>query len=126
MTTVQSKHFIGPLPEFCTQSMVKHAQMEGRLEAVGFVMCIPDLGIIPVRCRNIHKNPEHFFEVHHEDLAYVYNREEWIVGMYHSHPTGPPQPSEADYKYANPDLRYFIICDNVVREWDMVNRKEIL
>lgn len=71
-------------------------------------------------CKNIHKNPEHYFEIDPEDLVKIYDKEECIIGMYHSHPNGPEGPSSADRKYA-PDngIRYFIVTRTHVHEYDM-------
>jgi proteasome lid subunit RPN8/RPN11 len=90
-------------------------------EICGFLMrddpaCYPSI----VPCRNIAKDPQHHFEIHPEDLLKAYEREEDIVGMYHSHPRGPEGPSEADRKYAPPGgMRYFIVTLTHVYEHDM-------
>jgi proteasome lid subunit RPN8/RPN11 len=44
-----------------------------------------------------------------------------IVGVYHSHPQGSHRPSQNDVDYAPIGLRYWIVTQDQVIEWDMCN-----
>lgn len=98
--------------------ITSHAARELPREACGVIVkgrAIP--------CRNNHKDPEHFFNVHEQDLLAVY--EVWgdIDGMYHSHPNGRQSPSEADLLGACPGKRYLIAAptanDWIVIDWEI-------
>jgi proteasome lid subunit RPN8/RPN11 len=105
--------------------MKAHAQMESPKEACGFVVEFgPETGGLTyaVQCRNAAKDPMHAYEVHEDDLKLAYAEKGWrVVGMYHSHPRGPAEPSHLDAKFAPPDtdLRYFIVTPGIVTEFQM-------
>jgi len=109
------------LPEHIEDMLVKLANSGAPNEICGFVMRWPSDGkLFILECRNIAKDPEHYFEIHQEDLLKAYENEECLLGMYHSHPRGPEGPSEADRKYAPPGgMRYFIVTLTHVYEHDM-------
>lgn len=118
MTAVQSEQ---TLPEHIVDRLVYMTNDAYPNEICGFVMSSedPQTGPYIVSCRNIHRNPTHYFEVDHEDLAAVYEDEERIIGMYHSHPNGPEGPSGADRKYApESGIRYFIVTRTHVHEYN--------
>lgn len=120
MTVISMKprEFRDPLPDYISDVLVRLANEGLPNEICGFVMYSPrSLFIVP--CDNVHKNPTHYFEVDHDQLAAIYEDEPFIVGMYHSHPNGPDKPSQADRKYA-PDqgIRYFIVTKTHVFEYN--------
>jgi desampylase len=120
MTTVQSE--LTPLSEVIIDELVRQANEGYPNETCGFIMKLSS-GINRNRhyilpCRNVHKSPTHYFEIDHEELAAVYEKEQDIVGMYHSHPNGPDKPSPADKKYAPEGIRYFIVTRTHVFEYD--------
>lgn len=118
MTTVHMRPeaFQAPLPDHIVDQLVRMAG-QTKHEICGFVMYSLN-GPVIIPCENIHKNPSHYFEMSHEDLERIYDDEELIIGMYHSHPNGPDNPSVLDIKYA-PDspIRYFIITQTHVHEY---------
>lgn len=108
------------LPYSLKGSLVELANRNFPNEICGFVVKDNYGHLDFTMCRNIHPDPEHHFEIHHDDLRKAFENEERLVGMYHSHPRGPDGPSEADRKYA-PDygLRYFIVTMDNVYEYEM-------
>lgn len=91
------------------------AKLGAPFETCGFIVNTPGgFWVHPVK--NVHPNPEHNFEMDPEEQARAFH-ELNIVGVYHSHPSGPPQPSAADRKFATPGLRQFIVTTDGVYEW---------
>src|SRR6187549_251241 len=112
------------LPGDVQGQMKAHTYRDRPNEACGFIVeFAPDVGghMSAVQCRNVAKDPTHNYEVHPHDLKLVYAEADWrVVGLYHSHPNGPPQPSKTDLKFAPPDdLRYFIVTPGVVTEFQL-------
>lgn len=72
---------------------------------------------------NISKNPEHRFEMDPEEIIEAYTEAQKygvkVIGVFHSHPTGPPQPSDMDRQYAtlHGHLRQWIVTLDGVHEW---------
>ena len=74
--------------------MVAHANLEAPNEACGLVVASGDKQRL-IRARNVSEAPRHTFEIAEEAWMEVEEGEE-VVGIYHSHPGTPPQPSMAD------------------------------
>ncbi|WP_370460340.1 Mov34/MPN/PAD-1 family protein [Cytobacillus firmus] len=59
------------------------------------------------------KRKKNSFEINEEQLTLLLTKmeekKEFLVGIYHSHPTAPPVPSRDDIRFAYPDKAYFII-----------------
>lgn len=117
------KAFTEPLPGEIVDQLVRRANEGAPKEVCGFIMYTTGMFILP--CTNDHRDPEHYWNISVADLERVYENEENIVGLYHSHPNGPPRASSADIKYAPEGIRYFVVTTTHVIEWDCVNDKEI-
>lgn len=86
-------------------------------------------GVRPAR--NVHPIPQTRFEIDPQTLIDAHrdarNGGQQIVGYYHSHPTGDPQPSPTDIQMAADDGMIWAIigvsagpCDPVIRFWRTV------
>lgn len=63
---------------------------------------------------NVAENPRTRYEIDPEQQLVIFDcledRDEEIVGFYHSHPRGPPRPSETDAQLATwPNRSYLIV-----------------
>lgn len=107
------------IPDGLIDDLVKWANLEAPNEMCGFIMRNGPEKIYLKPCANVAKDPRHHFEIPAEDIVWAYEREQDVVGIYHSHPRGPEGPSEADRKYAPPGkMRYFIVTLTHVYEWE--------
>lgn len=66
--------------------------------------------------RNISKEPEKFFEMDGDTVREIFNRYT-VVGVWHSHPTGCPEPSLMDKEWHHPSTDIYIVCDLAVRRF---------
>lgn len=86
-------------------------------EVCGLVL--KDGAIYPVR--NVHEHWEANFQFSIEDLDKFMDshRYEEVLGIYHSHPSNNPLPSQKDVLGwpKGGDLRYFVITKDRVTEW---------
>jgi desampylase len=64
-------------------------------------------------CANVHPTPETHFEIDPQALIDAHraarNGGPHVVGYFHSHPAGPPEPSAADRAHATGDGRVWAI-----------------
>jgi len=72
--------------------------------------------------RNVHPRPETHFEIDPQALIDAHRAERGggpkVLGYYHSHPTGLPEPSATDKAGASGDGRIWaIISGDAVRLW---------
>ena len=66
------------------------------------------------------------FDMDETELIDFYkNFKHLAVGMYHSHPRGRREPSNTDWEHAPEDMRYWIVTDEGVFEWDMSGDKPV-
>ena len=77
-------------------------------------------GIAPAR--NVHTAPETHFEIDPADLILAHRAAReggpQVLGYYHSHPSGPPEPSATDRAHAAGDGRIWAIMGGgTVRFW---------
>lgn len=95
-----------------------HAASAWPLEACGVVV-----GWQAIRVPNVHPEPAHYFDMDPVALMAIYEEHGDIDGMYHSHPTGMPSPSDADLLNAPPGKRYIIAAPTkeswTVWEWSI-------
>jgi desampylase len=74
-----------------------------------------------VACANVHPNPERRFEIDPQALIEAHRAARAggpeVVGYYHSHPAGPPQPSATDRAQATGDGRVWAIVGEGRVEW---------
>lgn len=65
------------------------------------------------RCANVHPQPDRHFEIDPRALIAAHRaaREggQQVLGYYHSHPAGPPEPSATDRAHATRDGRVWAI-----------------
>lgn len=71
---------------------------------------------------NVHPQPERHFEIDPQALVDAFRAERaggpQVVGYYHSHPSGPPEPSATDRTLAAHDGRVWaIIALDEIRFW---------
>ncbi|MGZ3173299.1 MAG: Mov34/MPN/PAD-1 family protein [Croceibacterium sp.] len=66
-----------------------------------------------VQARNVHSSPRTHFEIDPQALIDAHRAEReggpHVIGYYHSHPLGPPAPSENDRAMASGDGRVWAI-----------------
>jgi len=112
-----------PLPRYITEQLVMHAKLGAPYEICGFIVLLGPSGLFGnahrhwiCAIRNVHKEPEHHWEMDPGEQVKAFAEHE-VIGVYHSHPTGPPQPSAADRKFADHRLRQFIVTTDGVHEW---------
>ena len=72
--------------------------------------------------RNVHPQPERHFEIDPQALVDAFRAARGggaqVVGYYHSHPAGPPEPSATDQREAPRDGRIWaIVAGPAVRFW---------
>ena len=72
-------------------------------------------------CANVHHLPERHFEIDPQTLVHAYRaaREGGpeVVGYYHSHPAGPPEPSATDRANATADGKVWAIVGEGTVGW---------
>jgi proteasome lid subunit RPN8/RPN11 len=96
------------------RDILEHARAEAPNEACGLLLGQGGAVTEIVRTRNDDPDPHNGFVVSPRDLFAVLNRVEQqsleLVGVYHSHPTGHPIPSERDIREAHyPDAAQLIV-----------------
>lgn len=109
------------LTDWLRGELALRADQEAPLEACGLISRhapapgLPTGGIALWGAENVHENPEHGFEIGGEALIGIVNqieaRDEDLVGIYHSHPSGNQAPSPEDVETAVnwPGLEWVIV-----------------
>lgn len=94
-------------------SMIAHAQHEAPNECCGLLLGRGGTIERVIAMKSDRPSPDAYYmnpEQQVEVFTGMAERGEELLGIYHSHPTGPPQPSPADLQLAcHPDAAYFII-----------------
>jgi len=103
------------MPEATKARLVGAAIAGAGREVCGFVL--RDWELLPMR--NVAAGDSEFAMDDDELLTVYANRGNSLLGVYHSHPTGRETPSDVDAMYAPHGLRYWIITNHNVYEWDM-------
>lgn len=104
------------------EAMVTAAAQAVPLEACGFLLGVNG-GIAEARpCPNIAPNPETHFEIDPQALIDARRAARAggpdLIGYYHSHPSGRPEPSATDRTQAAGDGKVWaIVADGQVRFW---------
>ncbi|WP_376789621.1 M67 family metallopeptidase [Thermoflexus sp.] len=102
------------------QRILTHVQAEWPLEACGLLGGIGRRVLAVYPTRNELASPIRY-RVHPEDLIRVIHEleeREWeLVGIYHSHPHGPPVPSATDVAEAYYPEAVYVIAAPVQGEW---------
>src|SRR5690606_32167971 len=91
-------------------------------EACGFLLGDPGRIDRVVPARNVHATPHTHFEIDPQALLNALRAERHggprVVGYYHSHPQGTPEPSAIDREHARGDGRtWSIVGAGDVRFW---------
>ncbi|MER3400214.1 MAG: hypothetical protein C4313_03620 [Thermoflexus sp.] len=102
------------------ERILAHARDEWPLEACGLLGGIGRRALAVYPARNEWASPVRY-RVHPEDLIRVLQDLEakgWeLVGIYHSHPHGPPTPSPTDIREAYYPEAVYLIAAPVQGEW---------
>jgi len=106
------------IPREVRAELVAHAREGAPAEVCGVLAGELDTHTSRVtgahRAENVARWPEHRYEIDPEEQYEIFERiegaSEGIVGFYHSHPSGPPGPSETDAEQAAwPERSYVIV-----------------
>lgn len=108
------------LPEDLAHLLVKTAVRATPREICGFVLGDAS-GWFLMSITNLSPKDSGFIMDEGELLNVYQNYRDLLVGIFHSHPSGAPQPSLDDASYAPEKLRYWIVTEFGVTEWDMNN-----
>lgn len=98
---------------WCEEDLLLRTKEAHPKEACGVI--VNGVGVIEIP--NVHKDPEHYFEMEAAQLVAVYEEYGGIDGVWHSHPNGDPLPSTADAEGAPPGLPYYIIANGAVHKY---------
>ncbi len=102
--------------------LVAHAREDAPNECCGYLSAKDDVVEAVFRADNPRKSP-YGYELDHKSLfaANELDDEGFEVGIYHSHPRSPAEPSQTDINLASyPDWLYVIVSldgDPTVRAW---------
>lgn len=103
------------MPEMVRNALTAMARRSSEREICGFIL--DDWSICPIE--NVAEQ-DHNFKMSDQDIINFFTMHyESVMGMYHSHPSGREDPSEADIEYAPARLSYWIVTENDVIEWEM-------
>jgi proteasome lid subunit RPN8/RPN11 len=94
------------------ERIVAHAEQEAPIEACGFLMGSNGLVTRDFPVTNAEGREDHYtFDPEEQFRAYsVAGKEDLdIVGVYHSHPKSPPQPSAEDIRLAHDTALLYVI-----------------
>jgi proteasome lid subunit RPN8/RPN11 len=102
-------------------------------ERCGIIFGVRALGAVGLasgmgELRNVAKEPEHAFEFYPADQQAAWARvETWgmeVLGIWHTHPTGPEHPSTTDLANMQPWLVYAIISPDGLRVYRLAEQGE--
>lgn len=103
------------MPEMVRNALTAMARRSPEREICGFIL--QDWAICPID--NIAEH-DHNFKMSDQDIIDFFTVNYGaVLGMYHSHPSGREDPSEADIEYAPARLRYWIVTPSNVIEWEI-------
>lgn len=103
------------MPDACRRRIVRHARRETPRECCGFLVGEPGRVSSIVEATNVSPGTTRYRVDPREHIALRRalrrdHRKGGIVGVYHSHPAGPPIPSETDVAEAHyPEWVYVIV-----------------
>lgn len=101
------------VPGRIAEEMLAHAKKDAPIEACGFLLGTNDHVSRSLPVTNADKREDHFtFDPEEQWAAYKLAEREGldIIGVYHSHPSGPPHPSPEDVRLAfDPGLLSVIV-----------------
>lgn len=73
--------------------------------------------VVPVT--NVAKGGKEFVMDNDELIRIFSDSFDDVIGVYHSHPSDRPEPSDEDLVFAQPQWRYFIVTSAGTYEWDI-------
>ena len=102
------------ISEAARADIARHAAEARPAEACGFLVGRGDEVVRVVRAQNRAGQARRRFEIHARELLELEDSlapGEAVVGLYHSHPDGPADPSDADLRLARawPGWRFLIV-----------------
>jgi proteasome lid subunit RPN8/RPN11 len=108
-----------PLSKELQNQLLHRARYQYPLEVCGFIMNSADPGsdMFLFDVPNVARNPRHNWRMDENWQRLAFFDEDNIVGIWHTHPVGPPQPSERDLDYRPPGLRCFVATRDEVIEY---------
>ena len=102
------------LPRACKNTMIAHAFKELPNECCGVLIGRQGNIERAIPMTSTQPAPDSYFMDPEEQIKLYSEMEkngESLLGIYHSHPEGPTQPSGLDIRLAfHPDVVYFIVC----------------
>lgn len=103
------------MPTIVRDALTAMARSSPNREICGFIL--DDWSICPIR--NV-ADQDHNFKMSDQDVINFFQMHySNVLGLYHSHPSGRQEPSEADIEYAPARLRYWIVTTDDVIEWEL-------
>ena len=108
----------GVIEEMLEQSLSAHP-----LECCGILLGHGERIAAILPARNVHPTPQTHFEIDPQALVDAHRAARdggpQVLGYYHSHPAGPPEPSATDRACAARDSRVWAIAGRRGEEWDV-------
>lgn len=103
------------MPTMVRDALTAMARSSPSREICGFIL--DDWSICPIT--NVAENDRDFKMSDSDVINFFTMNYESVMGIYHSHPSGREDPSEADIEYAPARLSYWIVTAETVTEWEM-------
>lgn len=105
------------IPRKIVQNLLHHAQQTPEQEVCGLISSQNNIPQRSYPIKNTATNPESFFNLDArqqiQTMANMRDNNEQLFAIYHSHPSAPAIPSNADVEQASyPDALYIIISLN--------------
>ena len=101
------------VPREFREAMIEHAIEELPNECCGVILGRNDNFEEVIPMRSLRPSPDSYFMDPSQQVEVFSEMEKHgktLLGIYHSHPNGPPHPSDTDLKLAyHPGVLYFII-----------------
>jgi proteasome lid subunit RPN8/RPN11 len=95
-------------------------------EQCGFIVNLDGLGPCVLTVRNVWAGDRrHGFEMHpgeQEEIMRHHGQD--LIGLWHTHPTGPDGPSTHDLKFKPPGMRCWVVTPTSVVEYTDMEYKE--
>lgn len=95
-------------------------------EQCGFIVNLDGMGPCALTVRNIWAGDRrHGFEMDPEEqreIMICHGHE--LIGLWHTHPSGPPQPSSHDLRFKPPGMRCWVVTPDEIVEYTDVEYEE--
>lgn len=95
-------------------------------ERCGFIVNLDSNGPCRLTVRNVYPGDKrHAFEMHPGEQAEIMRLHgHELIGLWHTHPTGPSEPSAHDLRFKPPGMRCWVVTPDTVVEYTDVEYKE--